>query len=83
MHFLCSCVSISLLKPFQNKRGQNFPGAPFSQLPAVKKDAKNGAPGFFLSLLILKRLYDPTIEGRFLLSNKDSSTSKTCYQITN
>ena len=40
------------LKPFQNKKGQKkFPGAQFSgsfsQLPAVKKDTENCAPGNF------------------------------------
>ena len=41
-----------ILKPFQNKKGQKkIPGAefslPFSQLPAVKKDTENCAPGNF------------------------------------
>ena len=39
------------LKPFQNQKGKKNPGAPFwvsfSQLPAVKKDTENGAPGNF------------------------------------
>ena len=42
----------NVLKPFQNKKGQKkIPGAQFSasfsQLPAVKKDTENCAPGNF------------------------------------
>ena len=45
-------MKLYILKPFENKKGQKkFPGAlfsvSFSQLPAVKKDTENGAPGIF------------------------------------
>ena len=48
---------ISLIKPFQNKKGQKISPCTVlvssSQLPAIKKDTKNGAPENFLALLIL------------------------------
>ena len=38
---------MDLLKPSQNKTGQKKIPLSFSQLPAVKKDTKTGAPGYF------------------------------------
>ena len=53
-----SKISTVYVKPSQNKKGyinlqlHRFLNT-FSQLPAVKKDKENCAPGIFLALLIL------------------------------